>query len=197
MLTCSPTKHIRGPAKFASVADDLSDDPRSIASGRDKWITDTRIYNLIWMGRWLERSENICRALDSAAMASTGEARDLFESTLTRVSAAYGLGSRESSDSLNELVWQSPTSSILSCLHKARENASQVAPLEVIQSVNAAIHDLEGKKAEGVVFTPDSLHSLVTQVLADLKMTFGIIEQTWFRREALGEEEIMKRFVQQ
>ena len=172
-------------------------DPRSLASSGDKWITDTRIYNLIWMGRWLERSENICRALDSAASASMGKSNDLFDLSLTGMSSAWGLAAGAPAKTLDDLLWESPSSSILTCLSRARENASQIAPLELIQAINATIHDLEQKKAEGSAFTPDSLHALVTQLLADLKTAFGIIEQTWFRREPLGEEEIMRRFVQQ
>jgi len=175
----------------------LERDPRSLASGGDKWITDTRIYNLVWMGRWLERSENICRALDAAASASMGKSNDLFNASLTRISSAWGLSSEEPTKILDDLVWHSPSSSILTCLHKARENASQIAPLELIQAINSTIRNLDEKKAQGVVLTPDSLHALVNQVLADLKTAFGVIEQTWFRREALGEEEIMRRFVQQ
>jgi len=172
-------------------------DPRSLASGGDKWITDTRIYNLIWMGRWLERSENICRALDSAASASMGKSSDIFNASLIGMSSAWGLASGDVSKILDDLLWQSPSSSILNCLYKARENASQIAPLELIQAINSTIHNLEQRKAEGSALTPDSIHALVTQILADLKAAFGIIEQTWFRREALGEEEIMRRFVQQ
>jgi uncharacterized alpha-E superfamily protein len=149
------------------------------------------------MGRWLERSENICRALDSAASASMAKPDELFNVSLTGISSAWGLQSGEPGKTLDDLVWQSPSSSILTCLYRARENASQIAPLELIQAINTAIHNLEQKKAEGKAFTPDSLHGLVTQILADLKIAFGIIEQTWFRREALGEEEIMRRFVQQ
>ncbi len=172
-------------------------DPRSLASGGDKWITDTRIYNLVWMGRWLERSENICRALDSAALASMGKSGEAFDDGLNRISSGWGLSADGPAKALDELVWQSPTSSLLTCLHKARENASQIAPLELIQSINTTILGLERRRSEGHVFTPESLHALVTQVLGDLKVTFAIIEQTWFKREALGEEEIVKRFVQQ
>ena len=113
------------------------------------------------------------------------------------MSSAWGLASGDPARTLDDLLWQSPSSSVLACLQKARENASQVAPLELIQAINFTIHNLEQKKAEGSAFTPDSLHALVTQMLTDLKTVFGIIEQTWFRREALGEEEIMRRFVQQ
>jgi uncharacterized alpha-E superfamily protein len=175
----------------------LEHDPRSLASGGDKWITDTRIYNLIWMGRWLERSENICRALDSAASASMGKSNDLFGASLTGMSSAWGLPAGDPAKTLDDLVWRSPSSSILTCLYRARENASQIAPLELIQAINSTIHNLEQRKAEVGALTPDSLHALVTQVLADLKAAFGIVEQAWFRREALGEEEIMRRFVQQ
>jgi uncharacterized alpha-E superfamily protein len=171
-------------------------DPRSIPSSGDKWITDARIYNIVWLGRWLERSENICRALDSAAIASIGSTDGSFDENLSRVSSAWGL-SAQGAKSLDDLVWTNPSSSILTCLQKARENASQVAPLELIQSINSTIHNLEQKRAEGVTLTPESLHALVTTILTDLKQAFGIIEQTWFRREALGEEEIMRRFVQQ
>jgi uncharacterized alpha-E superfamily protein len=149
------------------------------------------------MGRWLERSENISRALDSAASASMGKSVDIFNASLIGMSSAWGLSSGDPVKTLDDLVWQSPSSSILTSLYRARENASQIAPLELIQAINLAIHNLEQRKAEGTAFTPDSLHTLVTQVLADLKTAFGIIEQTWFRREALGEEEIMRRFVQQ
>ena len=149
------------------------------------------------MGRWLERSENICRALDSAASASVGKTNDIFNASLIGMSSAWGLASGDPAKTLDDLLWQSPSSSILTCLYRARENASQIAPLELIQAINSTIHNLELKKGEGAAFTPDSLHALVTQILADLKTAFGIIEQTWFRREALGEEEIMRRFVQQ
>lgn len=173
------------------------DDPRSIAVGGDKWITDTRIYNMIWMARWLERSENICRALDSAALASEGRSEDALTDSLSRISSAWGLPSSDAPKALDELLWQSPSSSILTCLYKARENASQVAPLELIQSINTAIMKLEQKKAKGLDCSPESLHAFVTEILADHKAVFSVIEQTWFRREPLGEEEIMRRFIQQ
>jgi uncharacterized alpha-E superfamily protein len=177
--------------------DGLKDDPRSLAAGGDKWITDVRIYNLIWMGRWLERSENLCRALDSAALVSKGKSDEMFAEALDRVSSAWGLESQGAAKALDDLVWNSPTSSILTCLQKARENASQVAPLELMQAINVMIRKLEQKKAEGMDCKPESLHAFVTDLLTDHKAAFAIIEQTWFRREPLEEEEIMRRFVQQ
>ena len=40
-------------------------EPRSIAFNPDRWLTDSRVYNLIWMGRWLERADNIARVVNS------------------------------------------------------------------------------------------------------------------------------------
>ena len=29
-------------------------EPRARAFNTDRWLTDSRVYNLIWLGRWLE-----------------------------------------------------------------------------------------------------------------------------------------------
>ncbi len=176
---------------------DQPEDPRRVPQKGDKWITDTRIYNIVWLGRWLERAENIGRALDSAALLSTGKPEESFREALSSLASSWGLGSREPLEALNQLVWENPTSSIKACLQKARENASQVAPLELMQSINATLATLDRETEDGRILTPERLHALVTDVLADLKKTFQAIEVTWFKRESLGEEEIVKRFVQQ
>lgn len=33
-------------------------EPRSIAYSPDRSLTDSRVYNLIWMGRWLQRADH-------------------------------------------------------------------------------------------------------------------------------------------
>ena len=43
------------------------EEPRSLRVAKDKWITESRAYNLIWLGRWLERAESIARGMDTAA----------------------------------------------------------------------------------------------------------------------------------
>lgn len=176
---------------------DTPEDPRRVPLQGDKWITDTRIYNIVWMGRWLERAENISRTLDSAALLSTGKSEESFQEALKSIAASWGLGSREPSQILRELVWESPGSSIKTCLQKARENASQVAPLELMQAINATLALLESEEKREAAMKPDEVHAFVTRVLGEMKQAFQVIEGTWFRREALGEEEIMKRFVQQ
>ena len=36
-------------------------EPRSLSVAKDNWLTDARAYNLIWLGRWLERAEGVWR----------------------------------------------------------------------------------------------------------------------------------------
>ena len=47
-------------------------EPRSLSFPADRWLTDSRVYNLIWMGRWLERAENVTRALHATANIAVG-----------------------------------------------------------------------------------------------------------------------------
>ncbi|MYE54941.1 MAG: alpha-E domain-containing protein, partial [Chloroflexi bacterium] len=42
-------------------------EPRSMSVAKDNWLTDSRAYNLIWLGRWMERAESIARGMDTAA----------------------------------------------------------------------------------------------------------------------------------
>ena len=42
-------------------------EPRSISVSPDRWLTDSRAYNLIWLGRWLERADNIARVVNTFA----------------------------------------------------------------------------------------------------------------------------------
>ena len=42
-------------------------DPRTVTLGTDRWLTDSRVYNLVWLGRWIERAETVARVLKWAA----------------------------------------------------------------------------------------------------------------------------------
>ncbi len=33
---------------------------RALGFNSDRWLTDSRVYNLIWLGRWLERADKLC-----------------------------------------------------------------------------------------------------------------------------------------
>ena len=43
-------------------------DPRAVSRGADRWLTDSRVYNLVWLGRWIERAQTIARVVRWAAM---------------------------------------------------------------------------------------------------------------------------------
>ena len=42
-------------------------DPRTMTLGADRWLTDSRVYNLVWLGRWIERAQTVARVLLWAA----------------------------------------------------------------------------------------------------------------------------------
>ncbi|MGP8125374.1 MAG: alpha-E domain-containing protein [Nitrososphaerales archaeon] len=172
-------------------------DPRSLSSGRDKRLTDSRAYNLIWMGRWLERAENMARTLDASALAATqtGLKRKAFSATLKTVGAAWGVNAEGQANAIPALIKDDPASSIYRSLARARDNANQVGPLELIRAINASLGELEQLKA--LPEKPEEVHRLMTSVLTGLQGVYKVIEDRWFHREALSEEEIYRQFVNQ
>ena len=48
-------------------------DPRTTTLGTDRWLTDSRVYNLVWLGRWIERAETVSRVLKWAAEQQGGD----------------------------------------------------------------------------------------------------------------------------
>jgi uncharacterized alpha-E superfamily protein len=174
-----------------------SADPRSVVFAKDNWLTDSRVYNLIWMGRWLERAENICRALDAAALLPTSRTKKGFDQGLKRMSAAWGLGAKNGHEALMMLVWQETSSSISSCLRMARENASHIGPIELISSINENIMKLDSHKEKGEKISREEMQALVAKIRDGLKKTFEVIEVVWFKRQPLSEEELLRPYVQQ
>lgn len=171
-------------------------DPRSLAVERDRWLTDSRLYSVIWMGRWIERAENLARTIDSAAIAATkssdpGE----FNQSLIAIASAWGLNPSESKEILADLIWKNPASSIHGSLQRARENATQVAPLELVRPLNELVIKLE--QIPSVDLSPATIHNSMTIVIEGLSGVSKVIETVWFRREPLTEDELFHRFVQQ
>lgn len=64
-------------------------DPRSLATGATTWLTDSRVYNLIW----LERTGAITRAVSVAArrVAATGEVQLSLDDALVPAARAAGV----------------------------------------------------------------------------------------------------------
>ncbi len=170
-------------------------DPLSLALGGDRWLTDSRVYSLIWMGRWLERAEGVARAVDAAALAAVNDSDpDAFPKSLRAIAAAWGI-TAEPGRELVALLYEDTSSSVSHSLTKARTNAHQVGPLELINALNAVILQVEERRDR--VSTPEQAHQLTTDVLAGLNAVYKIIEANWFRRQALSEEEVYKLFIQQ
>ena len=178
-------------------------EPRSLTAVTQNWMTDSRVYNLIWLGRWLERAEGISRAVNSAARSAKASDsppgdyrnRDLTEA-LIPVANTLGIPVGNSEELAADILVNHGTSSALHCLYSARLNATQVAPVELIRAIGEAILRLES-------LAPETLQSAeqVVQVTDDIADSiagiYEAIEDRWFGRESLTEEEVFHRFVQQ
>jgi uncharacterized alpha-E superfamily protein len=172
-------------------------EPRSIAFASDRWLTDSRVYNLIWLGRWLERAENIARIIDTTARKSVqlGHDETAFQKNLIEIAAAWGIGLPEDSEVVSLLLRDHPASSIYSSLSAARNNATQVGPVELMRTITSVLLELEGR--DELPTSAVETHQLVSVMLSGLSEVYSAIEDSWFHREALSEEEVYKRFVQQ
>lgn len=173
-------------------------DPRSLAAGKSTWLTDSRVYNLLWLGRWLERAEAITRAVNSAARqaAASGAGQSGLSKSLVPVAHMTGMQIEDEDGLAEQILLRDPTSSALHCLSNARMNATQVAPVELIRSISAAILDLQEVDVQSLQ-TPEQVISVADGIAEHLAQINSTIEERWFSRESLTEEEVLHRFVQQ
>ena len=172
-------------------------EPRSLAMAQDRWITDSRIYNLIWLGRWLERAENIARTTSAATQRippGAGDA-DGLQGALRDVAATLGVPSEDCSDLTREILYSNPVSSMLQSLYKARMNATQVAPVELVRAISEVVLMLEEQESSGLA-SADDVSRTARGVMDGLAAVGEEIENRWFSRESLTEEEAYHRFVQ-
>lgn len=170
-------------------------DPRSLTDRQDYWLTDARVYSLIWMGRCLERAEGVARAVDAAALgAMESEDKDAaFGLALKPVLAAWGV--RPEGNGLRGLLYEDETSSVYRNLIRARSNAQQVGPLELMNAINLVITEME--RNEGSVNTPEEVHQFATAIIKLLANTYNVIEAHWFHREPLSDKVMYRLFAQQ
>ncbi len=172
-------------------------DPRTVTLGTDRWLTDSRVYNLLWLGRWIERAETVARVLKWAAEQEGGNpdsSRTLDE--VARMAASVRGVSVESDESaLDALLTRDSGSSLRGCLTAARYNATHVAPVELIQNIAAAIGMLDD--LDGSPSSPKEVASLMADMLTKLDDLHRSIEDAWFHSDALSEEEVFRRFMQQ
>ena len=123
-------------------------DPRAVSRGADRWLTDSRVYNLVWLGRWIERAQTIARVVRWAAMqdASGMErgARQDIETVLRMAAGIRGLSVGPDDTALDLLLMRDSSASLRGCLAAARFNATHVAPVEVMQALGEAVEMLDG-----------------------------------------------------
>ena len=174
----------------------MTTDPRALGTAGGGWLTNSRVYNLIWLGRWLERSESLLRAMDSAAIASLDDGDEgIFLHTLRTTAEAWGIELGDPSDPMPAILAGQGASSVRISLERARDNAHQVAPLEIITALNGLLVRLDD--FDMTLAKPSTLHAFTTQMLAQMADAFAIVEDVWFKREGLSEEELRQRFLQQ
>lgn len=134
----APTQALRG------------DDPnlvehRSIAYRPARWLTYSRVYNLIWMGRWLERADNTARVINNFARIAVENGSDMMalQQSLSRAAAIRGIPTEDPSRALELLLKRHEASSIYHSLATARGNATHVGTLELIRALSEAVLTLE------------------------------------------------------
>lgn len=147
-------------------------DPRAIAAGAGTWLTDSRVYNLIWLGRWLERGYAVLRDVEIAAQSAADEAD--FATRLASAAGAWSvetdLGARALLTAFGELTE--------ACLTNARNDAGQVGPLELIEELNSLIDDLPGMLPADV--SADAVGLAYARITARLNGISAVVEERWF-----------------
>ena len=170
-------------------------DPRAISRGADRWLTDSRVYNLVWLGRWIERAQTIARVVRWAAMQDTGAGQHDIESVLRMAAGIRGLSVGPDETALDLLLTRDSSASLRGCLVAARFNATHVAPVEVMQVLGEAVEMVEGDGE--AIDSADGVIALMDRVLPVLDRLHSAIEESWFHSGPLSEEEVYRRFVQQ
>ena len=173
-------------------------EPRSLSVAQDRWLTDTRAYNLIWLGRWLERAESAARAADTAAKRALrdGGDADALVNSLLDTASSLGVSPPDPASVATELFLRNEASSVLQCLVKARLTATQIAPVELMAALTEAIAEIEAL-SPAALRTPQQIIDAATFAIARLSDAARLIEDEWFGRETLSDEEVYRRFAQQ
>ena len=172
-------------------------DPRTITLGTDRWLTDSRVYNLVWLGRWIERAETVSRVLKWAAEqeGSNAQTSPGLDEIAQMAASVRGVSVDPDESALDALLTRDSEASLRGCLMAARYTATHVAPVEVIQNIGYAIQTLDD--LDGSPSTAAEVASLMATMLELLDGLHQSIEDSWFHSDALSEEEVFRRFIQQ
>ena len=153
-------------------------------------------YNLVWLGRWIERAQTIARVLLWAANQEKTDAEGIgLEEVLGMAASVRGVSVGPDESVLDVLLTRDSGASLRGCLVAARYNATHVAPVEVIRTIGDAIGVLDD--ADEPPGSSEEVASLMGRVLTILDDLHQSIEEAWFHPNVLSEEEVYRRFVQQ
>ena len=172
-----------------------STDSRTIASGANRWITDSRVYNLLWLGRWIERAQTIARVVRWAAQQDEADGQPGLETVLGMAASIRGVSVGPDDTALDMLLTRDSGASLRGSLVAARFNATHVAPVEVIQVIGVAIELMDA--SDGPLTASHEVVELMDEILPVLEALHSAIEDAWFHSGPLSEEEVYRRFVQQ
>ncbi len=172
-------------------------EPRALGFNSDRWLTDSRVYNLIWLGRWLERADNIVRVVNTFARMAVDQGSDMptFQRSLNNAAAIRGIPIGDTGQALTMLLKDHSASSVYHSLSTARSNATHVGTLELIRAIHDTLAKLEDES-----IPLNSAHDalmLTTDLLEGIGNIHQVIDDSWFHQEAISEEEVFRRFVQQ
>ena len=147
----------------------------------------------------MERAESIARGMDTAAkhaqFANAG-GNDALLNCLCDLASSFGVSVERQEEVTAELLLRNPGSSVLQSLIKARLSATQVAPVELMRALTEAILEVERVPVEEIT-TPQQVIDMATAVIGKIASAGQVIEDEWFGRETLSDEEIYRRFAQQ
>ena len=120
-------------------------EPRALGFNNDRWLTDSRVYNLIWLGRWLERADNIVRVVNTFARMAVDQGSDMptFQRSLNNAASIRGIPIGDTGQALTMLLKDPSASSVYHSLSTARCNATHVGTLELIRAIHDTLAKLE------------------------------------------------------
>ena len=119
---------------------------------------------------------------------------------MSEVAAALGVSAADCPDLAREILFENSVSSALPSRYKARMNVTPVAPVELVCAIAEVILTLEEQdpaaltSVDGV--SEDGVSEIAPGVMDGLSQIGEEIEDRWFGRESLTEEEVYHRFVQ-
>lgn len=111
-------------------------EPRPLSFNPDRCLTDSRVYNLIWLGRWLERADSIVRVVNTFARMAVDQGDDMptFQLSLKNAAAIRGIAIGDPNQALGMLLKNHDAPSAYHSLVTARSNATHVGTVELIRA---------------------------------------------------------------